>query len=185
MSGWPRRVPGLAQIKAMTIGEIMHQEIESREKSNINKDLLGVFMGRGGGVRRLLRALFLVLAGGVSGGLLGHHYATTPELHRLCEFNRPGALESRLATGWDLNTVQKFAGRPAIPVVLASVFEVKCVDRSGIDPALALTFLQNGGRLSLDDLLAIYSAAKEYSVDGSPAQMELITYLDGRFDALR
>lgn len=163
----------------------MHQEVESKEKSSIEMGLLGISIWRGGGVRLLFGALLLVIAGGVSGSLLGQHFATKPELHRLCEFNQSDALQRRLATGWDVNTVQKFEGRPAIPVILVSIFEVKCVDESGIDPALALTFLQNGGRLSLDNLLKLHNAAKEYSIDGSPAQVELANYLNRRLEEFR
>ena len=165
--------------------EHMHQEVESRPKQNIDIGILGITVWSGAGVRPLLCALLLVLAGGVTGGLLVQHFATKPELHRLCEFNQPGALERRLETGWDVNTVQRFEGRPAVPVVLASIFNVKCVDQSGIDPALALKFLRNGGRLSLDDLSELHNAAKAHSVDGSPAQVELATYLNRRLEELR
>ena len=163
----------------------MHHEIEGKEKSITNIGLLGITIWPGGAVRLLFCTLILVFAGGISGSLLGQHFATKPELHRLCEFNQPGALERRLASGWDVNTVQNFEGRPAIPVVLASIFNVKCVDRSRIDPALALAFLQNGGRLSLDDLLELHNAANEQSIDDSPAQVELTAYLNRRLEEFR
>jgi len=106
-----------------------------------------------------IRMIIIFFIGFLLGYLIQKPAHENSDTYRKCELDY-SSIQKRVDGGWDINSTTTAADRKVYPIVLSAIFDVTCSANPEIDERLALYFLQNGGRVSINDLISIRDAAE-------------------------